>query len=96
MAPSELEDLLRGCVGVEDVAVIGIPHTEFGEVPLAYIVPSSPTLTPDGVNSYLQSLVANYKQLRGGIEFVESIPKAPSGKLLRRELVEKYRNRTET
>jgi len=92
VAPSELEDLLRKNDQVEDVAIIGVPHPENGEAPRAYIVKkSNSNLTEDEVNAYLQPLISKHKQLKGGIEFRSSIPKAPSGKILRRELTEEYR-----
>jgi len=92
VAPSELEDLLRKNDQVEDVAIIGVPHAENGEAPRAYIVKkSNSNLTEDEVNAYLQPLISKHKQLKGGIEFRKSIPKAPSGKILRRELSEEYR-----
>lgn len=91
VAPSELEDVLRKHDKIQDVAVIGIPCVESGEVPRAYIVKKDKSLTDEEVHNYLKPIVASFKRLRGGIEFRETIPKAPSGKILRRELVEEYR-----
>src|SRR5690348_9707373 len=52
VAPSELEDELRKHPDVADVAVIGVPNEEWGELPRAYIVPRSKSLTTDQVNGY--------------------------------------------
>ncbi|CAL8108950.1 unnamed protein product [Orchesella dallaii] len=93
VAPSELEDILRKHEKVDDVAVIGVPHDESGEAPRAYIVPKTDKISEAEINAYLKPLVASFKQLKGGIEFRKEIPKAPSGKILRRELAEEYRKR---
>jgi len=92
VAPSELEDILRDLPYVDDVAVIGIPSHEkgAGELPRAYIVRGDPKLTEDDVHKFLKPIVSSHKQLMGGIEFVKEIPKAPSGKILRRELKDEY------
>jgi acyl-CoA synthetase (AMP-forming)/AMP-acid ligase II len=90
VAPSELEDILRKHPNISDVAVIGIPNEESGELPRAYIVPKDKSLKSEDVNEYLKEKVTSYKHLHGGIEFRDIIPKAPSGKILRRELKEEY------
>lgn len=94
VAPSELEDLLRQNEKVEDVAVIGVSDVQTGEAPRAYIVKKPQVkLTEDEVHHYLKDLVSKHKYLKGGIEFRESIPKAPSGKILRRELSDEYKKK---
>ena len=84
VAPAELEDLLRQHPQIEDVAVIGIPHEKYGEVPRAYVVANG--LPEAKIHEFLNKEVTDFKRLRGGIEFVEKIPKSPAGKILRREL----------
>ena len=96
VAPSELENLLRNHPKVEDVAVIGIPDTKWGEVPRAYIVPNNKdaaakSLREEEVQDFMKNQVTDYKQLRGGVEFIQDIPKASSGKILRRELLSMYK-----
>jgi len=92
VAPSELEDLLRQHDKVEDVAVIGIDDVQTGEAPRAYIVKKSNVeLSEQEIHEYLKTLVSKHKYLKGGIEFRETIPKAPSGKILRRELKDEYK-----
>lgn len=97
--PTELEGLLLESDGVDDVAVIGIQGEE-SEVPMAFVVRSTKS-KPSGVNEveeaaniarWLEEKVAPHKGLRGGVHFVDQIPKNPSGKILRRVLREKFKN----
>jgi len=85
VAPAELEDVLRGLDGVKDVAVIGIPDERSGQVPRAYIVREE-TLTEKQVHAYMAEQVSAHKQLAGGVDFVQAIPKSAAGKILRKEL----------
>ncbi|KAK8158103.1 4-coumarate-CoA ligase-like protein [Phyllosticta citrichinensis] len=61
-----------------------------GQVPRAYVVATAPEAwgsdTADEIVQFVAEQVADYKRLRGGVVFVEKIPRAPSGKILRREL----------
>jgi 4-coumarate--CoA ligase len=88
--PAELEALLITHEAIADAAVIGVPDEEAGELPKGYVVlKPGKTVTPEELSMWLEQHVAPYKKLRGGIEFVESIPKSASGKILRRLLKEK-------
>ncbi len=84
--PAELEALLVTHPGVSDVAVVGIPDEEAGEVPKAFVVPA-PGAAPElgELQAFLGGHVASYKQIRD-LAIVEAIPKSPSGKILRRVL----------
>jgi acyl-coenzyme A synthetase/AMP-(fatty) acid ligase len=78
---------------VADAAVIPSPDEEAGEVPKAFVVvKDGHGLTDDEVLSYVASHVAPYKKVRR-VEFVAQIPKSPSGKILRRLLVARERER---
>ena len=89
--PAELEDLLRSHPDILDVGVIGIPDERSGEIPYAFVVKNPESdLTKDMVHTFVNERVVEYKRLSGGIRFVASIPKNPSGKILRRELREIY------
>jgi 4-coumarate--CoA ligase len=92
VAPGELEDVLRSHPEVADVAVIGVRHERLGEAPRAYIVPKNKSLTDESIKMFVKGKVAQHKQLAGGVEFISEIPKAASGKILRRKLVERYRS----
>ncbi|ODM98582.1 4-coumarate--CoA ligase 2 [Orchesella cincta] len=90
VAPSELEDMLRTHPDVADVAVIGIPDERAGELPRAYIVRKKETLSENEVKEFIAEKVSDHKKLAGGVEFLPAIPKAASGKILRRELKALY------
>lgn len=89
--PAELEGLLVAHPKIDDVAVIGIFMEEQAtEVPRAYVTPAKgveagPALEKE-IQEWLGKKVANHKKLRGGVKFVDEIPKSVSGKILRRVL----------
>jgi long-chain acyl-CoA synthetase len=87
IAPAEIEALLLEHPGVADVAVIGKPDPDAGEVPKAFVVPARPGVTVDELLDFARGRLAGYKTLRE-IELVQAIPKTPSGKILRRVLRE--------
>jgi acyl-CoA synthetase (AMP-forming)/AMP-acid ligase II len=84
VAPAELEAVLVSHPAVSDAAVVGMPDEEAGEVPKAFVVAGG-GLSAEEVSEYVAARVAPYKRVRA-VEFVEEIPKAPSGKILRRVL----------
>lgn len=92
VAPAELEAHLMTHPGVADVAVIPVLNDMSGELPKAVVVKST---TGTNINSkelekdiqrYVENHKARYKWISGGVEFVEEIPKSASGKILRRIL----------
>ena len=87
--PAELEALLINHPQVQDVAVIGVPDEEAGELPKAYIVPGE-ELDHDELMDWVAERVSPQKKIRL-IEEIDEIPKSASGKILRRKLVEKER-----
>jgi acyl-CoA synthetase (AMP-forming)/AMP-acid ligase II len=88
--PAELEALLITHPEVADVAVIGVPDDECGELPKAYVVPAADDLDTDALMEWAGGQVAPQKRVRL-VEITEEIPKSPSGKILRRVLVERER-----
>jgi acyl-CoA synthetase (AMP-forming)/AMP-acid ligase II len=91
IAPAELESLLMEHPDVKDAAVIPKAEGDAGdEVPKAFIVPRSEDIDLAGVLAFVAEKVAPYKKVRH-IEIVEAIPKNPSGKILRRQLIEAER-----
>ncbi|XGW09715.1 hypothetical protein V3C99_011746 [Haemonchus contortus] len=91
--PAELEGILLSHPEIRDAAVIAVPHAEKGEVPRAYVVSSSNSLREDDVKNFVSDKVSAYKRLDGGVEFVDSIPKSPAGKILRRILRDRHRSK---
>ncbi|KAI1120412.1 hypothetical protein F5Y10DRAFT_127243 [Nemania abortiva] len=95
VAPAELEAHLLTHPAVNDCAVIPVPDEGAGEVPKAYVVKSASVASkPDeeitrGIREYVEAHKARYKWLKGGVEFIDAIPKSPSGKILRRLLKDK-------
>ncbi|KAL2202236.1 acetyl-CoA synthetase-like protein [Sarocladium strictum] len=94
VAPAELDDLLLSHASVRDAAVIGIPHSYSGEVPRAYVVLKDGIIPSEDLETELKDLVktrkARYKQLAGGVGFVDAIPKSAAGKILRRQLKKQW------
>lgn len=91
VAPAELEALLLTHPKIGDAAVIPSPDEEAGEVPKAFIViKPDQELSAEDVMAFVAEKVSPQKKVRL-VEFVESIPKSASGKILRRILVEQER-----
>ena len=86
IAPAELEALLLGHPKVMDAAVIGVLDDDKQEIPKAFIVPAPDSgLTAEEVMGFVADNVAPHKKIRR-VEFIESIPKSTSGKILRKDL----------
>lgn len=89
--PAELEAVILSMPQVKDVVVIPVPDDQAGEIPRAYVVKQDnapASFGADDVIDFVRAKVAPYKRLRGGVRFVASVPKSPSGKLLRRVQVQ--------
>lgn len=92
VAPAELEGLLTSHPLIDDAAVIGLyDPSQATEVPRAYIVrrravSGQRTTSERELAEWLAARVAPHKRLRGGIRFIDAVPKSASGKILRRLL----------
>ncbi|KAI0130164.1 hypothetical protein BJ170DRAFT_618939 [Xylariales sp. AK1849] len=96
--PAELEAHLLTHPAVNDCTVIPVPDEHAGEVPKAFVVKSaaygskSDEETARDICKHVEEHKAKYKWLKGGVEFIDSIPKSPSGKILRRLLKDKEKD----
>jgi len=89
VAPAEIEALLLEHPAVLDSAVIGVPDDEAGEVPKGFVViRPGHSVTAEELIAFANGKLAGYKKLHY-VEFIDAIPKVPSGKILRRELKER-------
>ncbi|XP_028523524.1 uncharacterized protein LOC107999998 [Apis cerana] len=88
VAPSEIEALLLTHSSVKDVAVLGKPDEVSGELPMAVVVRQpGQNVTAEEIVDFVKRNLSPQKWLRGGVKFVETLPKTPSGKVLRRQLI---------
>jgi acyl-CoA synthetase (AMP-forming)/AMP-acid ligase II len=93
VAPAELEAVLLTHPRIVDAAVVPIADADAGELPKAFVVTDSP-LTEEEIVAYVAERVAPYKKLRA-VELIDSVPRSPAGKILRRELVARPSGRSE-
>lgn len=90
--PKEIEEALDAMPGVEESAVIGVPHADLGEGVVAVVVPQEgAVLDPDALLAGLEAQLARFKQPRR-IEVVESLPRNAMGKVQKAQLRKIYGN----
>lgn len=89
--PAEIENLLFMHPHIQEAAVVGVPSPEdpSSELPRAYVVANPSKVSAEEIKEYVKDKLAPYKQLRGGVVFVDELPKSAIGKYLRRELRER-------
>jgi long-chain acyl-CoA synthetase len=84
--PIEIENLLYEHPKVLEASVVAVPDERLGEIPKAYIVlKPGETASEQEIMDYVKERLAAYKKLRA-VEFLEALPKGPTGKILRRAL----------
>jgi len=100
VAPAELEAVLLTHPAVNDCVVIGVPSEREGEVPKAFVVKApggsieeSDALLKRQIAKHVEKNKSKHKWLAGGIEFIDVVPKSPSGKILRRMIRDKEREK---
>ncbi|KAH8515037.1 hypothetical protein Peur_046589 [Populus x canadensis] len=85
--PAELEALLLAHPEISDAAVIPFPDKDVGQFPMAYVVrKAGSNLSEKAVEDFIAGQVAPYKRIRR-VAFIAAIPKNPSGKILRKDLI---------
>jgi malonyl-CoA/methylmalonyl-CoA synthetase len=85
--PREVEEVIEGCPGVSEVAVVGLPDSEYGERVVAVVVPEDPGLTAEKVTSFCREDLAGYKKPRE-VVFVDDLPRNALGKVLKHKVRE--------
>jgi len=87
--PIEIENLLYEHPKVLEASVVAVPDERLGEIPKAYIVlKPGETASEQEIMDYVKERLAAYKKLRA-VEFLEALPRGPTGKILRRALRER-------
>ncbi|XP_026731412.1 4-coumarate--CoA ligase 1-like [Trichoplusia ni] len=89
VAPLELETILQLHPGVREAGVVGKPAGVYGEEPTAFVVKQPGVeVTEKELIDYVATEVPPYMQLRGGVKFIQELPRNPRGKLMRQRLRE--------
>ena len=92
-----MENLLISHPAILDAGVIGVPDPRAGELPKAFVVRKpDERITEEEIGKFVEERVAPHKALRGGVQFIDQIPRALSGKILRRQLKELSKAQMET
>jgi acyl-CoA synthetase (AMP-forming)/AMP-acid ligase II len=92
IAPEEVEAVLQGHPKVDEVAVVGIPDEDWGEVPICVcVLKKGETCTAQELMEYCRTNLASYKRPRG-VVFCEELPRNPMGKVLKRVLRDQYKD----
>jgi acyl-CoA synthetase (AMP-forming)/AMP-acid ligase II len=90
ISPQEIEDVLHSHPKIDEAAVIGIAHPDWGQEPCAVVVvKQGGKVAPDEIMDYCRSRLAGFKR-PGSVVFIDSMPRNQMGKILKKQLREKY------
>ena len=87
--PSDLEAVLRRHPGIADAAVVGVPSVEWGETPVAFVVPRADAPAPDELRSWANAQLGKTQRL-SDVRYLSELPRSEIGKVLKRELRDGY------
>ncbi|MBC8057719.1 MAG: acyl--CoA ligase [Rhizobiales bacterium] len=87
--PSDLEAVLREHPGVADAAVVGVPSVQWGETPVAFVVPQGEVVRADDILRWLNQRVGKTQRL-ADLRLMSELPRSAIGKVLKRELRDLY------
>jgi len=88
--PAEVENIIAGHPDVHELAIVGIPHDKWGEVPIAFVVRrEGGTVGEDELIAFARQHLAHFK-CPTKVVFTDALPRNASGKLLKRELRAPY------
>ena len=93
--PAEIENVLLQHASLADAAVVGVPHSTWGEVGVAFVVPAeSEEVTPEELGQFVGDRLARYK-IPKEFRVVDVLPRTPYGKVVKGELVEQWKKEQE-
>jgi long-chain acyl-CoA synthetase len=89
--PSDLEAVLRKHPGVADAAVVGVPSQEWGETPVAFVVPAADAPRKEELRAWANAQLGKTQRL-SDLRYVDELPRSDIGKVLKRQLRDEYRH----
>jgi fatty-acyl-CoA synthase/long-chain acyl-CoA synthetase len=90
ISPEEVEAVLQTYAKIDEVAVIGVPDEEWGEVPMCVaVIKPGETCTPEELMEHCRANLASFKRPRA-VVFCDELPRNPMGKILKKQLREQY------
>jgi acyl-CoA synthetase (AMP-forming)/AMP-acid ligase II len=81
--------VLRGHPGVAEAAVVGVPSVEWGETPVAFVVARAEAPGPEDLRAWANERLGKTQRLNG-LRYVAELPRSDIGKVLKRELRERW------
>jgi long-chain acyl-CoA synthetase len=87
--PSDLEAVLRQHGGVADAAVVGVPSAEWGETPVAFVVPAAEAPSAQELRAWANAQLGKTQRL-ADVRYMDELPRSEIGKVLKRQLREEY------
>jgi acyl-CoA synthetase (AMP-forming)/AMP-acid ligase II len=88
--PSDLEAVLREHPAVADAAVVGVPSREWGETPVAFVVPRAKAPSEQELRSWANARLGKTQRL-ADLRYLQELPRSEIGKVLKRQLRDEYR-----